>query len=210
MSAPKNSFLYKIDSSLFRLLDKLKEGPFFIKIQDKISGLDEKTRTLLSYIMTAILFSLPLLICFLFIRTNYALRTDFNLKKEVLETANYIGNISKQISEMEKQILYATPLSTIQAFEAKITEHTGQLQIDASKFKLDNFNSDKLNDIFRSEVKVQFSELSTQELTSLIQNLLGQNPSLRISSTLIRRDNESKLLVGYFKIVNFYKDINIK
>ncbi len=198
----KNPLFKKFDLFVFEKIDKFKKTPNYNFVSDFYNSLDEEQQKALKISVIGLIILLPTFFIFFLHWQNTKLKDDLNLRTQIISKANQIIGQKKSLEEIRYNVLSQNPIDSDSMMTSKLSQLLSNTGIDLSKIQVKDFKSEQISsELNRSEGKVSFNNLTTDELMNLLTNLI-QIEKFKISSINISRNSTTNLLQGYFEAIH--------
>lgn len=197
----------KIDTFVFEKIDELQNQPEYQKIADSYSNLDENIQELIKTGLMALITVIPLIIFLYILNSNSSLKKEFTTKENVINVANELIQKKSIITNKERKILGTSFINSESALKNKITSLFSMSSIDTTKIKINNFNSEELDD-FITKVKsdIKFRDITSQELYAMLNTMTARG-KMRVEEVSIRKSSSDNLLDGMLTIHYYSKEM---
>lgn len=196
----KSSLFKKIDSFVFKQVDLFKASPVYIKIQEPLNLIDDDLRLIINNVISSVLILIPLIFIGILMFNNYRLKKEISLKKEIISRSNEILINKNEIQNVANNLFTNSSLDSDSAMNGRIKNLASSISLDPNKVNVSNFTTEpsfaKSNKIIAT---INFSKLSTNELTNFLNGLL-ERERMRISSVSIRKNQNDTQLEGFFLV----------
>lgn len=199
-AAEKSSLFKKIDSFVFKQVDLFKASPVYVKIQEPLNLIDDDLRLIINNVISSILILIPLIFIGILMLNNYRLKKEIALKKEIINLSNEILINKNEIQNVANSLLTNSSMDSDGAMSGRIKNLASSISLDPNKVNVSNFTAEpsfaKSNKIIAT---INFSKLSTNELTNLLNGLL-EREKMRISGVSVRKNPNDTQLEGFFQV----------
>lgn len=199
----KSPLFKKIDRAAFERIDKFKMSPGYNSLQDFYNGLEEEQQKFFKALVIFMLFFLPALFLGLFWWHNQSLKSQMELRLELISTANQILGQKQGLQNVSDRILSSNPIDGASMMTSRLSNLLSTIGVDLSKIQVSNYEGSKVSgSIMRSEADFKFNNLSTDDLMNIFSAMI-QREKFKIESVDIRRNADTNLLQGQFHAVHF-------
>jgi hypothetical protein len=197
------TIMKSMDEFVLIQIDRLKESPQFQKILDKYSSLEESEHM----ITNIILMILTVVIPFIFIIVFYVILSSQT--SELAQNEKIINSASKIIAQSmelknQKAKTFGREITDQASLKSMISGVLSSSGIDTAKVTINNFEIFDTAGINEVNATVQFKELSSSNVFSLLQNLILTN-KFKAKNINIEKDLKIQLLNGSIDVVYFSK-----
>ncbi len=205
MADTSNSIFKKIDSALFKQIDRLKELPAFLKFQEQILHIDEEVRNIVGNILTVFFIIVPIILIIVFYSSNRTLNQEIDKKKHIVETSNSILAKQNSIKRSARFIFSTNPVNNLADFNEQIGMAAASSGADAAKINISNIKTKTPTaNISSAEADLRFSDFTTDDLANFI-NALVIGKRIKISFVNITKSNKTGFLKGTMHILHYSK-----
>jgi|GEM_PF-517419 len=195
-------FFKKIDALIFTKIDQFKLTPNYSPLQDFYNGLEEEQQKLFKASVVLAIIGLPLFFNLTLAWQNYNLRQDLTTRISLINKANEILGQNKSFREVSPTLLSQSPIDSDSMMSSRLSNVATGIGLDLSKVQVTDFVADKMSEnIFKAQADLVFNNFSTDELMSLFTALI-QREKFRVESVDIKRNNETNLLGGQFRLIH--------
>ena len=193
----------KIDSLIIDLIDKFKDTPYHQKLIDSFSSSEESIQHVIKYFLMIFTVFIPLIIAFYFIYLSTSLRSNLEIKENIINSAS---NIIAQTQEIEKKsrTVFTAPISSQSQLSSSLSSSLANAGINTSAVKISNFNSDNDDTIQQTSADLKFTGLSSGNFFGFINSLTIRN-KFKIEEINIRKNKVTNLLDGVLSISIYSK-----
>ena len=203
MEESKIPLFKKLDRAVFESIDKFKQSPNYSTVQDFYNGMEEEQQKAFKAIILFILISIPILFLSFLWWQNTNIQKDLDLRLAIIKQAKEINAQKSGLREISPQILSMNPIDSESMMTTRVSGLLQSSAIDISKIQIKDFSSTSITTgIMRSEADVSFSNLTTDELMNVFNNMIQQE-RFKISSVSINRNPDTGFLQGQFHAIHF-------
>lgn len=194
-----------IDDYIFKQLDHFKESEAKTKINDLLNSLTEQQHKIFSQVGSFLLIFTPLVILVAVIISNSMLKSDIEMKKEILAEIDYFNSKKSEVESVGRQIISPHSIKNTGDLDKRLQRIASQRGIPSSSIKVINFESlEKSGAIEKSEATINVSELTSKNLTDLLQRMLDSE-KLKIYEMSLKRNGKKNLIEGSIKFTHYAK-----
>jgi hypothetical protein len=194
------SFFKKVDSYLFEKIDLCKASGPYLKFQELLTHIPLEHRPLFNQVITILLLLMPALIILVFFISNINLKSKLNTKKEILQIITEISSQQRELIMAKKNLATYPNITHKGELDQKIRQLITRANINPTSINTLNFNIDSsLPGIFRITSDIQFSKLSSSQLSEFFNLLLLQEKAKIRTLSIVKTPTEG-LLRGQFQL----------
>lgn len=204
----KPSPFKKIDSFIFEKIDQFKTGPVYLKLLELINNIPYEYRQHLNQSIILLLFIIPGIFLSVVFYTNYSLKQKLDIKKQILQKSTQILSTQSDLQET-KRALFSYPVIKDQGdLDAKIRSSATKATIDLKNITTQDYLLENPTDqIFVSQLTVQFSKLSYPQLIDFLNQLM-RFEKVKVSSITINKNPDLGLLDGNFQLTYYSEEVS--
>lgn len=189
-----------MDNWLFTQMDNFKKSPAYGKLNQQLSFLSEKQRLILNNTCAALFILFPFFVSLLLIFSNFSLRGEIEMKKEILDISGKILSNQKQLQKATSQIFSANPIADKNLLVARLNQTLRSLNIALSKVGVTNFEQTTTKyDANKITADITFKELTVNEAFDFLKQLSSRE-KFQISAISISKEKASNLLTGSLSV----------
>ena len=202
MSKFKSPF-YLLDKELFKAVNRLTSNSNFQRVQEEIASLSEDKQKILNYTLTFAFILAPLAIAFSMFITNMSMKSDLEIRKEILASIHTFDQKNNQAEALGRTTV--SPFSTPDqaAFEKRIDKVLESSKIIKTKVTTKSFKQTP-GEITKSEATISFKEFTTTNLFDMLIGFLNQE-RMKVTSLNIKKNTALNLLEGRLEVVRYGK-----
>ena len=202
----KNNPIKQLYHVIFQKIDEAKSHPNYEKFKDLLGQIDEEYKEPAKIISTLLFFCIPLIIIFIFLGINNSLRSDIQVKKDIIKYAGEILGNNEMVEKTSKGVLATAAITSFSALNSQVGQVASSAGIDLSKIKLNDFQNESISQtVTKAQAQILLTDITTTQLGSFINNLTVRQ-KMKISAISFKRDNTKKLITGTLTINHFGKN----
>ncbi|HXH76527.1 MAG TPA: hypothetical protein VNJ08_16265 [Bacteriovoracaceae bacterium] len=193
----------KIDYAIFDRLDKYKQTPNYVNLQDFYNGLEEDQQKALKGGLILSLFLLPLLLLSFLWWKNSNLKEELEMRTQIVNRANEIIGQRQSLQAVKFNVISGSPIDSDSMMTSRLSGLLSGIGVDLGKIQVKEFNTNPAStEILKSEADFTFVNMSTDELMNTLTAMI-QREKFRISDITITRNPQSNFLQGKFHAIHF-------
>ncbi|GEM_PF-4182051 len=194
-----------IDDFIFKQLDVFKESEAKSKISEVLNTLTEQQHKIFSQIGSFLLVLTPFVILLVMIISNSFIRSEIDLKKEIISEIFYYNSKKSEVENVGRQIISPHSIKNKSDLSSRLKRIATQKGIPSESIQVINFESlEKSGAIEKSEATIKVSKLTSKNLSQLLQRMLDSE-KLKIFEMSLKRDEELSLIEGSIKFTHYAK-----
>ncbi|WP_372653796.1 hypothetical protein [Halobacteriovorax sp.] len=194
-----------IDDFIFKQLDAFKESEAKTKINEVLNTLTEQQHKIFSQVGSFLLVLLPFVILLFMIISNSFIRSEIDLKKEIISEIFYYNSKKSEVESVGRQIISPHSIKNSSDLASRLKRIATQKGISSESIKVVNFESiEKSGAIEKSEATIKVSDLTSKNLSDLLQRMLDSE-KLKIFEMSLKRDEKLSLIEGSIKFTHYAK-----
>jgi uncharacterized protein (DUF1778 family) len=192
----------QVDKFIFSKLDLLLQNPLYQHYMGIIASLPQESRILVNRASVVSIILLPTLILLIINFSNETVRERVALKKDMETLSNKIIKYKNNSMTTRNQILGDKSLNSQSDLDQLFKSAANKTNNDASKFTINNFQSNPINNLIEARATVEFNSMPLNALMDLL-NELSNTHNVRLSSLLINKNITTSYLEGSFDILHY-------
>lgn len=197
------SLFKKIDETLFKQIDVLKNNRAYQVVLSKLSELPEVQQRLVGQILTFSVIVVPLVVLTVTFVGNYQLRQEIETRKNILNLIHQYAAQKGQLIEIGNGIASPIEITNSSDASAMIKNILDRKKIDTKKVAVENFQlGTALKGLSMAEVDINFKDFSINDLTNFMQILLQEKRS-KVARLSIQKDSNNNFLTGVLHLVHY-------
>lgn len=197
------SLFKKIDETLFKQIDIIKNNRAYQVALSKLSELPQSQQRLVGQLLTFSVIIVPLVVLGFTFVGNYKLRQEIETRRNILHLLHQYANQKSQLIEIGNSVASSFEVSNESQASFLVKEVLDKKKIDSKKVAVENFKLEAaMKGISMAEADINFKSFSINELTNLMQGLLQEKQS-KVGKLSIQKDPENNLLSGIIHIVHY-------
>lgn len=194
-----------IDDFIFKQLDAFKESEAKTKINEVLNTLTEQQHKMFSQIGSFILVLIPFVILLSIIISNSFIRSEINTKKEIISEIFYYNSKKSEVENVGRQIISPHNIKNTSDLNSRLKRIASQKGIPSESIQVVNFESlERSGAIEKSEATIKVSDLTSKNLSDLLQRMLDSE-KLKIYEMSLMRNEELSLIEGSIKFTHYAK-----
>lgn len=200
-----NSLFRPIDELIFKAVDEIKGQPQLSKLTDELAALPEAQQKIINQLFSSLLVLLPLVVVVILFNQNANQKSNIAIKQEIIRLITDTNQKSNEIALSSRHIVGSgviNSMSDLQRLVRSSLTSRGSTPDAVTITEFDQVNAGE--SLTRTIATLNFSNLSTQNFTGLLQDLLTQQ-KMKVSAIQIEKRGEQKLLHGSLEIYHFSK-----
>lgn len=192
-----------IDTFLFSKCDDFKKNSTYQKLTDFNATIEQDSRDLFNFLLSALFFLIPLAITFALFLRNSSIKSDIAQKEQVAQEAEKFLAIKSKTLNILKPVLSSPKINNQSDLLNQIKSVAGQLP--ANKIGISNFDLVEIGEgLSKVQANITFQGAYNRNLAQFIENLVNRKKVLFVGSK-ITKNPATDLLSGIIKIVHFSK-----
>ncbi len=192
----------KLDTLIFINIEKFKKSPAYNNLVEIYTSLDEEQQKLTKVSLIFLIFFIPFIFVSLIYWQNSKLKEELNTRTQIVSKASQIIGQKSSLEEIKPQVLAGNPIDSEAMMTTRLSSLITGTGIELSKIKVQNVQTQSLSkDIFRADVKINFSNFSNENLIDFLSTLMRRE-KFKISEINIDRNTNSSLLNGFFQAIH--------
>lgn len=203
--AKLTSVFRPIDEAIFKAVDEIKNHPQLSKITDEISALPENQQKVINQLFSAFLVLVPFLIVLFLFNQNANQKSNIALKEEIIKLITETNHKSNELALSSRHIVGSGVINNISDLQRLVRSSLTAAGATPDAISINEFDQASAGDsLTRTVATLNFTNLSTQNFTTVLQDLLSQQ-KMKISAIQIEKRGEDNLLQGSLEIYHFSK-----
>ena len=195
--------LKRADTFIFQKIDEFRATPSYAKLLENDVALEENEQRIAKGVLLAATAILPLLLLFILWLTNYSVKSNLELRTQVVNRMQEILSQNGAAGNLSNTLAASTSFSDQNALNSQMSSVLSGIGVDAGKVRISNFTASNISStLTRAEADFKFEGLNTAQLMSMYTALMGRE-RFRVSSVAIKRNDASNLLDGTFHAIHF-------
>lgn len=194
-----------IDEKIFKLTDQLKGSTAFQQAMSPIDSLSDDLQGIINKSISILVPVIPCLIFFSLLASNLSLRVQQSQKNDLIELVNNIKEQKGEVLAAERLLLSSKPVTGQSDFQAILASAADKNQINSSQVKIISFTQEAVGTLSRSQVKINFENFSTRDLSRFLKQL-AKFEKVKINGIDVRKFKET--LKGKLDLIHYSKSIN--
>lgn len=204
MEKQKNIFI-KIDEFIFQKIDFLKTDPSFQKMNELLSGLEEKEQKLFAQIITFTFILTPYIFVLFLWWGNHTSKVNMGIKSQILDQISTLNGSKETRSFISASYLSPVAIQSREDLEIKIQNLMASSSIDQNKVRVLSFNQlSSSSNISKIEGSISFENFGTLDFSSFIQAMVEQD-KFKITRINMNKNKNSNLLNGDLSVIHLGK-----
>lgn len=195
----------QIDDFIFRQLDSVKESQFKLKINESLNTLSEHQLKIFSQTTSYLFILLPFMALIAMIISNSMLRSDIELKEEILSEFDYYTSKKSEVETVGRRIISPHKISNKGEMITRLKRLAKRKGVDTNTINVISFEAlEKSGNISKSESTLRISKFTSKNLSDYTLGLL-QSEKVKIFEISLKRDRKSELISGEIKFTHYGK-----
>jgi hypothetical protein len=195
MEKTKNFFL-AIDQFIFKIIDQIKGDSSFQKLDDLLTNMNDDEQKITAQVFVFLLILVPYLFVFYFFFTNYSLKKEIELKKEIIASTSVLSGHKDELFTLSTQFLSPNPIANKNELEMRLDEIKVRTQIRPDKLSVIEFNLlSQTSTISKISAKLQFHSFGTQDFSNLLREM-SDSERFKIMAIKLNKNMSTNLLDG--------------
>jgi hypothetical protein len=192
-----------VDELMFKLVDEFLALAPVRKIQDELEALPEQQQKIINKILCFIFILLPFIFVISMFFTNQSIRNTNQVRSEVLQYFVLNSSQSSQLGSIGQGLIGPTILDSSESFQQIVRSIQSSRSINSNSVNISHFENFPVgSELQQSIIGLSFSELTTQDLTTLISDLI-QRQRVKIKAVEIEKNQTTSFLQGSLEIISF-------
>lgn len=192
-----------VDEFMFKLIDEFTASAPIRKINDEIEALPEQQQKIINQVLSFIFVVLPFSLVVVMFLTNQSIRETNNTREQVLQLFVQNSTQSNQLGSVGQELIGPTVLETSNDFQQIVRSIQTSRSINSNSINISHFENISVgSQLQQSIVGLSFSEITTQDLTNLIADLI-QRQRVKIQAIEIEKNKSTSFLQGSIEILSF-------
>jgi len=192
----------KLDTFIFSNIEKFKKTPGYSNLVEIYTGLEEEQQKIMKVIFLFSIFLIPFALVSLIYWQNSKLKDELNVRTQIVSKASQIIGQKTSLEEVKPQVLASNPIDSESMMVSRLSSLSTGTGVELSKIKVQNVQTQSISqDIFRTDAKISFTNLSNENLIDFISTLMRRE-KFKISEISIERNTSSNLLNGFFQTIH--------
>jgi len=191
----------KIDRFLFNQVDTIKTHPEYLKVMEKLSGLDDQVKVIINQAISFILIFFPLIITLFIFIQNQKLKSHKEIKFDILSLSQYIIEQNRELDRSAGALATTSRASDQTSFTASFNNSLQAAGVNSSSFKIQSFNIIKTGlKVQKTQGEVSFTKVDLQTLTEAMKTL-EKTLKARFEDFEATRSTDGSDLSGKFSLI---------
>ena len=193
----------QIDEFVFKQTDVFKTSFFHQKLVSLIGELPAARQKMVGQAITITVICIPLIFVFVLFFGNIGMKSDLEMKKEILALSNEYLNQKAQVSMLSGDLLSPIPISSRTDFQERLKAALDSKKIDNNKIVIEDFKGDSSSKtIKRTEADLAFTGFSINEFSNILTVLIEDFKS-KVSIFSVTKNQKTSLLSGRFHLIHY-------
>lgn len=202
----RTSTFKKIDEFIFTQLENFKASSAFQQMLDLTSSLDEEVQKKINYSISIFIVIFPILIIFFLVWKNTDAQNDLKIKRNIQASTTEISSKIRRLKNVEANLIGPSSIASDGELQNTLNSILKPNNIPFEKIRISDFDvTESITNLKRVSAKLEFSNLSLNDLTLLLRDLISREKMI-IPDLIIKRDPESELLMGSIKIYHHFRN----
>jgi hypothetical protein len=192
-----------VDEFMFKIVDEFSALAPIRKINDELEALPEQQQKIINQVLSFIFILIPTVFVISMFLTNQSLRETNRLRSKVLQL--YVQNNiqGSQLGSIGQNLIGPTTLENSNDFQQIVRSIQSSRSINVNSVNISHFENVSVgSDLQQSIVGLSFSELTTQDLTILITDLI-QRQRVKIQAIEVEKNQTTRFLQGSIEVISF-------
>ena len=191
----------KIDKFLFNQMDTVKTHPEYLKVMEKLSSLDDQLKVIINQSISFFIIFAPVILVLVLFFQNSSLKAHKEAKFDILSLSRYIIDQNQELERANSQLSTISAIGDQDAFNASFQSALRTEGVDASKFKVDDFEVLKTGSrIQKIESFVSFTNINLRTFTDTLK-ALEKRLKARFKEFEVTRSKKGDTLSGNFSLL---------
>jgi len=192
-----------IDTFLFSKCDEFKKNSTYQKLTDFNATIEQDSRDLFNFLLSALFFLIPLAITLALFLRNSSIKSDIAQREQVAQEAEKFLAIKNKTLGILRPVLSNPKVNNQNDFLTQIKSVAGQLP--SNKVGISNFDLIEIGEgLSKVQATITFEGAYNRNLAQFIENLVNRKKILFVGSK-ITKNPDTDLLSGNIQIVHFSK-----
>jgi hypothetical protein len=197
------SIFKPVDELMFKFIDEIFALSFVRKLSEDLQTLPEDQQKIINQSLTFLILLVPFLIVFVLYLGNRDIRKTVDYKEQVLTMAQENQARRNELQFYGQGLLSGTDIPDQTAFQSLVNDIVRSRSLNPSNVNLTHFEQSAAGtSLVQSTAGLSFSELTTQDLTNLMLDLVSRH-RVRFQALEIEKNQASKFLQGSFELLHF-------
>jgi hypothetical protein len=195
-----NKLFKIIDQNLFSLTDQFKSSSTYQQILTPIESLPDEVQTITNKSIAVLIPLIPIAVFIFVLIVNISKRNDLKNKIVLTQMVQKIDHLKNKQKQLENSHALPMNLTTKELLTNKINTMSTSSTIPSGKITISNYEQNKIGELGQSLATLNFSGISTKQLTKFLRQAVMSN-KMKIKSIDIKKIQ--KLLKGELQIIYF-------
>lgn len=197
----KFDIMKPVDRFIIENIDKVVATNEYQKMIETYNSWEDKFQSAFKGFLLFLIVVIPAGLVIIFWSMNSSSKSNLLIAEKIIATGNSIISTSSQVRSISNKY-FGRPISTKSNFERELANSLPAKGIDSSKILIGDFDLDEVDGVNELRAELKFSELSSQNIFSLL-NILTVQQKMKIDEINIKKNIKSNLLEGTLTIIHF-------
>ena len=200
----KINFFRRIDEKIFDAIDRFKSSSTYEKYEGLLGRFSDDGQRHINMLVSYAVVLAPLLLAGIFFLGNKGKRAELEEKRRVLEEIELFNKKNLTIGGFQNTLAVSFTANNQDSLQSRINNVAGRALINTEDVTLSSYTEKEVsNNLKESSGKLNFKNLSTKQLGSLISTLIADR--FRVVEIEAKKDNDGLSIGGTLEIVYFGK-----
>jgi type II secretory pathway component PulM len=194
-----------MDETIFKGIEEIKAQPPIQKIIDELNARPEEQQKIINHLFSIVVILLPLLLTLFLFWQNISLKSEIETRQYILEEVAANSLKKNQLDLTGRNIIGPGEITERSDLQRLVRSSLSSSNVTPENITIMDFAQNQAGEgLTQTSATLNFTNFSTQELTSLFQDLI-QRQKVKISAIQVEKKEQEKLLEGSFQIYHFSK-----
>lgn len=199
------SVFKSIDEAIFKAVEEVKGQPQIQKLIDEVKALPEEQQKIINHSLSILVILTPIFLTLFFFWQNAVQRSNIETRQLILQEVAENSKKKNQLELTGRNIIGPGEINELSDLQRLVRSALSSRGVTADSVTVTDFYQSSAGEgLTQTSATLNFSALSTQDLTSLFQDLI-QRQKVKISALQVEKKEQNNLLDGSFEIYHFSK-----